>query len=106
MAKRIGSPHDFPNDVLRCPDCQGELSFLGSWTVRGPWGYKEVRTYECPSHGPTFVGSERMAVGQGANKGPGKSIDRGDRDSLIPVQRKPKPALDAGAIAMPEPDSN
>lgn len=43
------------NDVPICPDCQRDLSFVGSWTFRGLWGYNEVRTYECPTHGPIFI---------------------------------------------------
>lgn len=91
------------NSVPRCPRCQRDLSFLTSWTFRGLWGYTEVRTYECPEHGPVFV-SPRMPVGYGADKRTDEGPDDSDRDSLVPVPRKPTPALDADAIAMPEPD--
>ena len=93
------------NDVPICPDCQTDLSFLGSWSVRGLWGYSEVRTYECPTHGPIFV-SPQIAVGHGPDKGPDKGSANGDRDSLILAPRKPTPTLNADAIAIPEPDSN
>jgi len=93
------------HDVPLCPDCQRDLSFVGSWTFRGLWGYNEVRTYECPTHGPIFI-KPQISIGHGADKGPDKSADNGDRDSLIWVPRKPTPTLDAGAIAIPEPDSN
>ena len=93
------------SDVPICPDCQRDLSFVGSWTFRGLWGYNEVRTYECPTHGPIFI-EPQLSIGHGADKGPDKSPDHGDRDSLIWAPRKPTPALNAGAIAIPEPDSN
>jgi hypothetical protein len=87
-----------------CPDCQSDLSFVGSWTFRGLWGYTDVRTYECPAHGPIFINPQR-SIGQGPDKGPDTSPDHGDRDSLIAPPRKPAPTLDADAIAIPEPDS-
>ena len=93
------------NDVPICPDCQSDLSFVGSWTFRGLWGYNEVRTYECPAHGPIFI-KPQIPIGHGPDKGPDKSLDNGDRDSLIPAPRKPTPTLNADAIAIPEPDSN
>jgi hypothetical protein len=93
------------NDVPICPDCQRDLSFVGSWTFRGLWGYNEVRTYECPTHGPIFI-KPQISIGHGADKGPDKSPDNGDRDSLIWAPRKPRPTLNADAIAIPEPDSN
>ena len=92
-------------DVPICPDCQRDLSFVGSWTFRGLWGYNEVRTFECPAHGPIFV-SPQTAAEHGPDKGPDKGPDHGDRDSLIPAPRKPGPTLNADAIAIPEPDSN
>lgn len=106
MEARAGSPHDLNDDALRCPDCQGELTFVASWTVRGLWGYEEVRTYECPSHGPIFVRPETAAVADHSDKRPDRSPDNTDRDSLISVPRKPKPPLNADAIAVPEPDSD
>jgi hypothetical protein len=97
------------NDVPKCPDCQKDLSFVSSWTFRGLWGYTEVRTYECPTHGPIFV-SQQISVGHGPDKGPGKGPDsgpdNGDRDSLVSAPRKPTPTLNADAIAIPEPDSD
>ena len=82
-----------------------DLSFVGSWKFRGLWGYNEVRTYECPAHGPIFV-SPQVAVGHGPDNRPDQGGDHGDRDSLISAARKPRPTLSAGAIAIPEPDSN
>ena len=92
-----------------CPDCQADLAFVGSWPSRGTWGYDEVRTYECPTHGPIFFTSE-TSIGAEPARGQHKAPDDGDRDSLIPARRKPTPSLDADAIAVPEsdpePDSN
>jgi len=93
------------HDVPLCPDCQRALSFVGSWTFRGLWGYNEVRTYECPAHGPVFVNPE-ISVEHDPGNGPDKSPDNGERDSLIPAPRKPTPTLNADAIAIPEPDSD
>jgi len=94
-----------PNNVSICPHCQRDLSILGSWTYRGLWGYNEVRTYECPEHGPIFV-SPQIAVGHGPDKRPDQGPDTGDRDSLVSTPRKPTPTLNVDAIAIPEPDSN
>jgi hypothetical protein len=87
-----------------CPDCQRDLSFVAAWTFRDLWGYAEVRTYECPAHGPIFVGPQaRVAhLPEKAEKGP----EGGDRDSLIPAPRQPRPTLNADAAAVPEPDSD
>jgi hypothetical protein len=90
------------NDAPTCPHCQRDLSFLGSWTFRGLWGYNQVRTYECPEHGPVFV-SPQIAVEPGPDRRSDKS-DNGDRDALVSAPRKPTPPLNAGAIAIPEPD--
>lgn len=87
-----------------CPGCQKELTFVCCWTVRSLWGYKEVRTYECPTHGPIFVGPH-VSIGRTMAKGRHETPNHGDRDSLIPVPRKPTPTLNSGAIAIPEPDS-
>ena len=93
-----------PGHVLPvCPDCQGDLTFVASWTCRDLWGYREVRTYECASHGPVFVTSER-AGGVTAPRGPDALQDDGDRDSLIPARPRPTPTLNIDAIALPEPD--
>jgi hypothetical protein len=92
------------NGVPICPHCQRDLSFLGSWTYRGLWGYNEVRTYECPEHGPIFV-RPQVAAGRGPDKQPDRGPDNG-RDSLVSAPRKPAPTLNADAIAIPEPDSN
>ncbi len=102
MPKRWRVP---TNDGPICPHCQRDLSFLGSWTFRGLWGYNEVLTYECPEHGPIFV-SPQIAGGHVPDKRPGKGPDNGDRDSLVSAPRKPTPTLNADAIAIPEPDSN
>jgi hypothetical protein len=106
MPARAASPHGPNTDLLRCPDCSRELTFVASWTVRGRWGYDEIRTYECPSHGPIFVRPETAAVADHSDKRSGRSPDDTDRDSLISVPRKPKPSLNADAIAVPEPDSD
>jgi hypothetical protein len=92
------------NEGPICPHCQGDLSFVGSWTFRGLWGYNEVRTYECPAHEPIFI-KPQISIGHGPDSGPDKSADNGDRDSLISAPRKPTPTLNADAIAVPEPDS-
>jgi hypothetical protein len=93
------------DNVSICPYCQGDLSFVGSWTFRGLWGYHEVRTYECPEHGPIFVGPQ-SGVGHGADTRLDNHPDTGDRDSLVPAPRKPAPTLNVDAIAIPEPDSD
>jgi hypothetical protein len=93
------------NDVAICPDCQGGLSFVGSWSFRDLWGYSEVRTFECLTHGPIFV-SQQTSVEHGPNKGPDNSPANGDRDSLVGAPRKPMPTLNADAIAISEPDSH
>jgi len=88
-----------------CPHCQRELSFLSSWTYRGLWGYNEVRTYECPEHGPIFIRPE-MAAGHGPAKLRDNGPDDVDRNSAVTSPRKPTPTLNADAIAVPEPDSD
>ena len=93
------------DEVPMCPDCQSDLSFVGAWTFRGLWGFNEVRTYECPTHGPIFI-NPQIAIRHGPGKGPDKSQDNDDRDSLIPARRKPAPTLNADAIAIPEPDAD
>jgi hypothetical protein len=94
------------NVVPICPDCQSDLAFVCSWTFRGLWGYDEVRTYECPRHGPVFLTAEHP-IGVEPRKGVvDQALDDSDRDSLMPVPRKPRPTLNAGAVAAPEPDSN
>jgi len=91
------------NIVPICPDCAGDMTFVSSWQTRGTWGYDEVRTYECPTHGPIFVTAE-IPVGPEAAASPSEVSDEGDRDALLPVGRKPTPVINAGAIAVPEPD--
>ena len=54
-----------------CPDCQSVLDFVGSWTFRGLWGFNEVHTYECRTHGTVFIGSETPTA-VGPDKGPTK----------------------------------
>ena len=92
------------NVVPLCPDCRTDLAFVCSWPSRGTWGDDEVRTYECPAHGPFFFTREISSSAQPANS-ERKLADHGDRDSLIPARRTPTPSLDAGAVAVPEPDS-
>jgi hypothetical protein len=95
-----------PDDnKVPCPRCQRDLSLLCSWTFRALWGYDEVRTYECPEHGPTFVGPQ-TAVDRGPGKAPDEGSDDGDRDSLVSAPRRPTPTFNADAIAVPEPDSD
>ena len=86
-----------------CPDCQADLTFVCSWPSRGAWGYDEVRTYECPAHGPIFITPE-LSVEPGPAIVQVTAPDEGDRDSLIPARRKPTPMLNADAIAVPEPE--
>jgi hypothetical protein len=88
-----------------CPECQKKLEFLCSWTFRGLWGYSEVRTYECSTHGPVFVGLEASIV-RDPDKSQEPRPNHGDRDSVILVPRKPTSPLDADATAIPEPDSD
>ena len=102
MAKR---PAASRNDTALCPDCGNDLTFVASWTFRGRWGYKEVHTYECATHGPLFVSAEDP-IKRGVSDTLGPSPDGGDRESLIPARRGPKPILKSGAIAVPEPDSD
>lgn len=103
----MGMPGSPPVEQTLCPDCQRPLAFVASWTVRGLWGFDEVLTYECHEHGPVFVNvslpaSDRHASGKRRNSAP----EGGDRDSLIPALRTPRPTLNAGTIAIPEPESN
>ena len=90
----------------KCPECQGELSFVCSWTFRGLWGYDEVLTFECPAHGPIFINPRTPLEQRSENRAETASDngDLGDRDSLVSAPRKPMPALGADAIAIPEPD--
>ena len=91
--------------VRICAECQNELTFVASWTFRGLWGYEEVQTYECATHGPVFV-TPQTATAAEATQRARQSPDNGDRDPLIPARRSPTPTLDADAIALPEPDSD
>ena len=102
MPKTWRVPSD---EVPMCPQCQRNLTFVGSWTCRGLWGYNEVRSYECSEHGPIFV-SPHVAVAHGPDKPPDTGPDNGDRDSLVSAPHKPTPTLNADAIAIPEPDSD
>jgi hypothetical protein len=102
MAKR---PAASRNDTPLCPDCRSEVTFVASWTVLGLWGYKGVQTWECSTHGPVFIGAEDP-ITRVASQTPGRSFDGGDRESLIPARRGPKPILKSGAIAVAEPDSD
>jgi len=97
------------NGPMLCPDCQKELNFLCSWTFRGLWGYDEVGTYECPTHGLVFVSPQTSVVHCPDNeppKRPPKRPDHGDLDSPILAPRRPTPPLNADAITIPEPDSD
>jgi hypothetical protein len=87
----------------KCRECQGELSFVCSWTFRGRWGYDEVLTFECPAHGPIFIRPGKPTE-QASEKRPDRGPDAGDRDSLVSAPRKPTPTLSSDAIAIPEPD--
>ena len=102
MAKRAGT---LGNDQPVCPDCQSDLAFVGSWTFRGLWGYNEVHTYECSTHGPIFITPE-ISIAVEPSQRPRQSPDDGDRDSLISARRRPTPTLNCDAIALPEPDSD
>jgi hypothetical protein len=102
MAKRPAASRD---DMPLCPDCASDLTFVASWTVRGSWGYKEVRTWECCTHGPLFIDAEEP-ITRRASQTAGQSSDGGDRESLIPARRRPRPILKSGAIAIAEPDSD
>jgi len=93
------------NAVMICPHCRRELRFLCAWSYRGLWGYNEVRTYECPEHGPVFVGAQAPVV-RVSDTQPHSNQDNSDRDSLVSAPRKPAPTPDADAIAIPEPDSD
>lgn len=93
------------DDVPLCPQCQRGLSFVGSWTYRGLWGFNEVRTYECAEHGPIFLSPPR-AIAHGSSQAPDIGPEDGDRDSLVSAPRKPTPTLNADAIAIPEPHSD
>ena len=86
-----------------CPDCQADLTFVCSWPARGAWGYDEVRTYECPEHGPIFITPE-IPVGAERANGQDRPPDDSDPDSVVPAPRRPTPVLNADAIAVPEPD--
>ena len=99
MAKR---PAESRNDTPLCPDCGTDLTFVASWTFRGLWGYDEVHTYECATHGPLFVSA--VDPKRGVSETLRQSPDGGDRESLIPARRGPQPILKSGAIAVPEPD--
>ena len=90
-----------------CPDCQKPLRFVASWTFRGLWGFNEVRTYECAEHGPVFVNASPQESSPHTFQKPQiNAPESGERDSLLPVPRAPKPTLNSGAIAIPEPDSS
>jgi len=88
-----------------CLDCDATLTLVSSWPARGPWGYHEVRVYECATHGLVFVappslGAEAELWGRPYTPPP----DDGDRNARVPAHLKPAPALDADAIALPEPE--
>ena len=102
MAKRSAASR---NDTPLCPACGNDLTFVASWTFRGLWGYEEVHTYECATHGPLFF-SVGDPIKRGVGETLGQSPDLGDRELLIPARRGPKPILKSGAIAVPEPDSD
>ena len=93
------------NRETRCPHCQRDLDFVASWDFCGLWGYYEMRTYECPEHGPIFI-SPQIAGASIPDPRPAADSEHGDRDSLVSAPRKPRPTLNADAAAMPEPDSD
>jgi hypothetical protein len=101
MAKR---PAASRNNPPRCPDCGSDLTFVASWTFRGLWGYNEVHTWDCATHGPLFISEDSITGWISPTFGP--SLDDGDRESRIPARRRPKPTLKSGAIAVAEPDSD
>jgi hypothetical protein len=76
-----------------------------TWTRQGLWGYEEVRTYECPRHGPIFIGPQ-TSIEKMSEALPPNAPDDGDRDSLVSAPRKPSPTLDVNSIAVPEPDQD
>jgi len=89
-------PHEWrmpSTEVPLCPHCQGALSVVASWDFCGLWGYYEMRTYECPQHGPIFI-SPQIADAPGSNRRPDADSEQADRDSLISAPRKPRPTLD------------
>ena len=88
-----------------CPACQNDLTFVASWTFRGLWGYNEVRTYECATHGPVFLTPE-VSIGVRPDSAADKAGDDADRDALIAATRTPTPTPGADAVALPEPDSD
>jgi hypothetical protein len=92
--------------VRVCPDCQRELTFVCSWTFRDQWGYTEVSTYECSTHGPIFVGPQAPVAHDVHAAVPDNGPDGSDRDSLTLAVRKPKPTSGADAIAVPEPHAD
>ena len=94
-----------PGGSRLCAQCQRELTFVASWTFRGRWGYEEVQTYECATHGPIFIAAQ-IATGAGASHRIKSGPENGDRDSLIPARRRPAPSLDSDVIALPEPDTD
>src|SRR5262245_24430522 len=63
----------------------------------------EVRTYECPAHGPIFLSREGSVTHDSDKAAPHAGSDNSDRDSLIWAPRKPAPAPNADEIAVPEP---
>ena len=88
-----------------CPDCQADLAFVCSWPSHGPWGYQEIRTYECAAHGPVFIGPETAVPIAPSERTRHASDEDGDRwTPLVSVPRKPAPSLDTAVSAVPEPD--
>jgi len=100
----MADPWRVPDNVVPiCPECQAHLAFVCSWPSPGVWGYDVVRTSECPAHGPIFIGPETRVHAESAERQP-EPPDDGDRDSRAPAQLKPKPVLNADAVAVPESD--
>lgn len=67
-----------------------------------------MHVYECPTHGPLFVSPQALAEdGFWWGRPSGPPPNDGHRDARVPAPRKPVPALDVDAIALPgpEPDS-
>jgi hypothetical protein len=86
-----------------CPECQGALTFVCSWTFRGLWGYDEVLTFECPVHGPIFINPRTPTEQRSEERAVTAPGSNGDHDSLVAAPRRPTPTFNTDAIAVPEP---
>ena len=84
-----------------CPTCSGELRSVSHGTYGGPRLHAELYLFECPHHGHVFLTREGVA-----GPGPGTVDDPRGGDAPLLVPRNSPPAPGAGAVAVPEPDSN